>query len=56
MEAWNPVLIKVISLQFDSAFGGFKDDELREFLKDKDLISSHDYFFVRKYPVSRFYP
>lgn len=41
------MLIKVISLSFDSAFGGFKDEEVREFLKDKELVSAQDYFFVR---------
>lgn len=41
------MLIKVISLSFDSAFGGFKDEEVREFLKDKELISVQDYFFVK---------
>jgi len=41
------VLIKVISLSFDSAFGGFKDEEVREFLKDKELVSARDYLFVK---------
>lgn len=41
------LLIKVISLSFDSAYGGFKDDEVREFLKDKELISARDYLFVK---------
>jgi hypothetical protein len=41
------MLIKVISFSFDSAFGGFKDEEVREFLKDKELISAQDYFFVK---------
>jgi superfamily II DNA helicase RecQ len=41
------MLIRVVSLTFDSAYGGFKDDELRDFLKDKELISSTEFFFVR---------
>lgn len=41
------MLVKVISLTFDSASGGFRDDELREFLKDKELISMQEHFFVR---------
>ena len=41
------MLIKVITLMFDSAYGGFNDAEIREFLKDKDLISSTDQFFAR---------
>jgi superfamily II DNA helicase RecQ len=41
------MLIKVISLVFDSAFGGFNDESIREFLKDKELISATEYHFVR---------
>lgn len=41
------MLIKVISLTFDSAYGGFKDDDVREFLKDKELVSVRDYLFVK---------
>ncbi len=41
------MLIKVISLSFNSALGGFDDDEVREFLKDKELVSSRDYLFVK---------
>ncbi len=41
------MLIKIISLPFDSTFGGFNDELVREFLKDKELISFKDYFFVR---------
>lgn len=41
------MLIKIISLTFDSVFGGFKDDEVREFLKDKELLSVRDYLFVK---------
>jgi superfamily II DNA helicase RecQ len=41
------MLIKVISLTFDSAFAGFRDDELRGFLKDKELISAQDYLIVK---------
>jgi superfamily II DNA helicase RecQ len=41
------MLVKVISLTFDSALGGFRDDELREFLKDKELVSMQEHFFVR---------
>ena len=41
------MLIKIISLTFDSVFGGFKDDEVRDFLKDKELLSVRDYLFVK---------
>lgn len=41
------MLIKTISLSFDSTYGGFRDEEVREFMKDKELISVHDYFFVK---------
>ncbi len=33
------MLIKVISLAFDSIYGGFNDQEVRDFLKDKEVIS-----------------
>lgn len=41
------MLIKVISLPFESAFGGFNDEQIREFLKDKELIEAKDYLFVK---------
>lgn len=41
------MLVKVISLSFDSAYGGFNDELVRDFLKDKELISFKEYFFVR---------
>ncbi len=41
------MLIKVISLSFDSIYGGFNDDEVREFIKDKEVISVTDYHFVK---------
>lgn len=34
------MLVKVISMSFDSALGGFNDMELREFLKDKEFERS----------------
>ena len=41
------MLIKVISLAFDSVRGNFDDTPLREFLKDKEILSISDHFFVR---------
>lgn len=41
------MLIKVISITFDSAYGGFNDEIIRDFLKDKELISARDYLFVK---------
>jgi superfamily II DNA helicase RecQ len=41
------VLIKILSLTFDSARGGFNDDELRDFIKDKEIVSIRDHVFVR---------
>ncbi len=54
-------MIKVISLPFNSALGGFDDEEVRDFLKDKELISCRDYLFVKnKTPylvfVLKYYP
>ena len=41
------MLIKVISIAFDSVLGAFDDSPLREFLKDKEVISIRDHFFIR---------
>jgi len=41
------VLIKVISLTFDSIYGGFNDGAVREFLKDKELLGVQDHLIVR---------
>ena len=41
------MLIKIFSLIFDSAFGGFNDQVVRDFFKDKEIISIRDHLFVR---------
>ena len=41
------MLIKVMTLPFSSAYGGFNDEELRAFLSDKELISANDYIFTK---------
>ena len=41
------MLIKVISLSFDSVHGGFNDEDVREFIKDKEVISVTDYHFIK---------
>ena len=41
------MLIKVISLAFDSIYGGFNDQEVRDFLKDKEVISVTDFHFIK---------
>lgn len=41
------MLIKVLSMTFDSATGGFNDAELRDFLKDKEVLSIDDHFFMK---------
>lgn len=41
------MLVKIFSITFNSALGGFDDTELREFLKDKDVISIQDHFFMK---------
>lgn len=40
-------MIKVISLAFDTLYGGFNDEDIREFIKDKEIISVTDYHFVK---------
>jgi len=41
------MLIKVITLSFNSALGCFDDSKLQEFLKNCEVISIRDHFFVR---------
>lgn len=41
------MLVKVVCLTFDSILGGFNDSELRDFLKDKEILSIRDHFFVK---------
>ncbi len=41
------MLIKIFTLVFSSAFGGFDDVSLQEFLKDKEIISIENHFFTR---------
>ena len=39
--------VKVITLRFDQLLEAFDDRPLREFVKDKDMLSIRDHFFVR---------
>lgn len=41
------MLVKIFSLTFSSASGGFDDEVLRDFIKDKEVISIRDHLFVR---------
>jgi hypothetical protein len=41
------MLIKIITLPFNSAHGGFNDAELRDFMKGNEIISVRDHFFMR---------
>jgi hypothetical protein len=41
------MLIKIFTLSFDSAYGGFNDLVLRDFLKDLEVISVREHFFIR---------
>ncbi len=41
------MLVKIISIAFNSALGGFSDTELRDFIKDVEVISIADHLFVR---------
>jgi len=41
------MLIKILSMTFDSARGGFNDDELRDYIKDKEIVSIRDHLFIR---------
>jgi ATP-dependent DNA helicase RecQ len=41
------MLVRVITLRFDAVIGSFDDGPLREFLKDKEVLSIRDHFFVK---------
>ena len=41
------MLVRVFTLKFSSVLGGFDDGELRDFLKDKEVLSVRDHFFVK---------
>ncbi len=41
------MLIKVMTIPFSSAYGGFNDGDVFDFLRDKELISVNDYVFVK---------
>ena len=41
------MLTRVITLRFDPILGAFDDGPLREFLKDKEVLSIRDHFFVK---------
>lgn len=38
---------RVITLRFNELLDGFDDVPLRDFLKDKEVVSVHDHFFIR---------
>ena len=39
--------IRVLTLKFSCVLDGFDDEPLREFVKDKEVLSIHDHFFVK---------
>ena len=41
------MLVRVLTLKFDSVIGGFDDSLLRDFVKDKEILSIRDHFFTR---------
>ena len=41
------MLARVLTLRFDPVRDGFDDTALRDFLKDKEVLSIRDYFFIR---------
>jgi ATP-dependent DNA helicase RecQ len=41
------MLVRVLTLHFDPVSGSFDDGPLREFLKDKDVLSIRDHFFMK---------
>lgn len=41
------MLAKIFTLRFNELTDGFDDAPLREFIKDKEILSMRDYFFMR---------
>lgn len=41
------MLVRVFTLPFESRFGGFDDTALRDFVKDKEVLSVRDHFFAK---------
>ena len=41
------MLIKIITLKFDPVFEKFDDTEFMDFIKDKDILSAQDHFFIK---------
>ena len=39
--------IRVVTLKFSPALGGFDDEPLRDLLKDKEVLSISDHFFLK---------
>ena len=42
------MLARVITLRFDPVLSSFDDGPLRDFLKDKEVLSIRDHFFVTR--------
>ena len=41
------MLVRIFTLKFDSVLGAFDDEALRDFIKDKEILSIRDHFFTR---------
>lgn len=41
------MLARIITLKFNSMLNAFDDEPLREFIKDKEVLSIRDYFFIK---------
>lgn len=46
-EIFEPMQTRVFTLRFNGVLDGFDDEPLREFIKDKEVVSVRDHFFVR---------
>lgn len=41
------MLARILTLKFDPVLGSFDDTGLRDFVKDKEVLSIRDHFFTR---------
>ena len=41
------MLVRILTLRFDDALGGFDDTPVQDLLKDKEVVAIREHFFVK---------
>jgi ATP-dependent DNA helicase RecQ len=47
MRKTPPLLVKIFTLEFSETLGGFDDEEMRSFMRDKRILSVREHFFMK---------